>query len=222
MGSRKNTVPNNLRGRHVAQLTALTTIGSDGCWTFGGYILPTGYGQIGRNIGAHRLAYQLAHGPIPEGLQIDHNCHNRDLSCPGGPCRHRRCVNPDHLEAVTTVENVMRGRGFGPANAAKTTCAAGHEFTPGNTYVTPKGKRVCIACRRAQQFAAYPDRAVEAVVYANAWRRRTSPEGYTIRAWARRNGLDVKDFGPIPAGVKRAYALSADSDLDLIAEAVTR
>lgn len=47
---------------------------------------------------AHRLAYQDAFGEIPEGLTIDHLC------------RVKRCVNPDHLEAVTRGENARRTR----------------------------------------------------------------------------------------------------------------
>lgn len=58
-----------------------------------------GYGQIsvgGRQQRVHRVAYELAKGPIPEGLEIDHLCRVRD------------CINPDHLEAVTHQENIRR------------------------------------------------------------------------------------------------------------------
>lgn len=59
-----------------------------------------GYGKVtsqGRRTLAHRVAYEHGRGPIPEGLQIDHLC------------RQPSCVNPDHLEAVTSAENVRRG-----------------------------------------------------------------------------------------------------------------
>lgn len=59
-----------------------------------------GYGRITR-LGvaypAHRYCYEQRQGSIPEGLQIDHLCHQT------------LCVNPDHLEAVTASENVRRG-----------------------------------------------------------------------------------------------------------------
>jgi len=45
---------------------------------------------------AHRYAYELLRGPIPDGLTLDHLC------------RVTRCVNPDHLEPVTLAENVRR------------------------------------------------------------------------------------------------------------------
>ena len=45
---------------------------------------------------AHRVAYELFVGPIPDGLELDHLC------------RRRNCINPDHLEAVTHAENIAR------------------------------------------------------------------------------------------------------------------
>lgn len=60
---------------------------------------------------AHRLAYIEVHGEIPVGFQVDHECHNRDLTCRGGPtCSHRRCTNPADLVARTRVENVRASR----------------------------------------------------------------------------------------------------------------
>jgi hypothetical protein len=73
--------------------------GADGCWQWTGCTNNDGYGFVfvnGKSCGAHRVAYQLANGPIPDGLEIDHLCKN-----PG-------CCNPAHLDAVTHQENMKR------------------------------------------------------------------------------------------------------------------
>lgn len=101
----------------------------DECWPWNGPRnnprsgAPSGYGRIyiRRKINqAHRLSYELVHGPIPEGLVIDHLCRN--------PC----CVNPAHLEAVSNQENVLRGTGHTARNAVKTHCVNGHPLVGDN------------------------------------------------------------------------------------------
>lgn len=72
-----------------------------GCWIWIAYIHKTGYGRVsyhGKAIGAHRALYLLAGREIPEGLQLDHLC------------KTRACVNPDHLEPVTQIVNLRRGK----------------------------------------------------------------------------------------------------------------
>lgn len=82
----------------------------DGCWRWMASIYPhNGYGFF-RNRRAHRIAYEIFIGPIPDGLQLDHLCHTYDDHCPGGICHHRLCVRPDHLEPVTNDENQRRGK----------------------------------------------------------------------------------------------------------------
>lgn len=83
--------------------------GHGGCWLWTGARDSSGHGVFrlaGRLVGAHRVAYRIAHGDIPGGLVVD---HVRDRGC-----RHRHCVNPAHLEAVTIAANTARGRAGGP------------------------------------------------------------------------------------------------------------
>ena len=109
------------------------------CWLWQGCTTTRGYGLIaicGKSKLAHRLAYELFKGPIPEGLELDHLC------------RVRNCCNPDHLEAVTHEENVRRGDS-GCNHRNKTHCPSGHEYTPENIYRLPSRprERRCRTCR---------------------------------------------------------------------------
>lgn len=129
---------------------------SGDCWVWTSSLYRFGYGQFflsrGKSISAHRYAYEALVGPVPQGLELDHLCHTRDLSCPGGwTCPHRKCVNPAHLEPVTHAENMARGRNAGRTRMGDTHCQHGHEFTPENTYRRPNGSRQCRACRAAHR-----------------------------------------------------------------------
>jgi hypothetical protein len=115
------------------------------CWLWTGTRARNGYGRFrkdhgGPSFAAHRLAYELLVGPIPEGHDLDHLC------------RVRRCVNPAHLEPVTRAVNLARGstEHWG-ANRNKDRCDNGHEMTEANTYVRPDrpNRRECRKCRRA-------------------------------------------------------------------------
>lgn len=126
-----------------------------GCWLWTGGT-SNGYGYAkweGATRRVHRIAYEIALGSIPDDREIDHRCHTSDCRL-GAKCPHRRCVNPSHLKPVTHRENMAPDRSSlaavaGDFNRAKTHCPQEHEYTPENTYVTPKGTRYCRACNRA-------------------------------------------------------------------------
>lgn len=131
---------------------------ADGHWYWTGYVsIPTkgsnswGYAQCrneeGRKEPAHRVVYRLHGGVIPEGYEVDHLC------------KVRHCVNPEHLEAVTKYENMMRGNVGAAINKRKTHCIRGHELAGENLYVTPYGGRVCVECRRARYKKWYDEHA---------------------------------------------------------------
>jgi len=108
-----------------------------GCWPWRG-ASSSGDGKMsiaGRTRRGHRVAYEIVKGPIPDGLTIDHLCRNR------------RCINPEHLEAVTNRENVLRGEGLSAQNARKTHCPQSHQYTYANTAIDRRGKRYCRTCR---------------------------------------------------------------------------
>ena len=90
---------------------------------------------------AHRLIYAWTHGYIPEGLVIDHLCRNG------------LCINVEHLEAVTNVENVMRGEGVCAKNARKTHCKRGHILSLENIYNRANGRRDCKLCDKERRCA---------------------------------------------------------------------
>lgn len=128
----------------------------DGCIYFTGLILSTGYGQVSRNGSpalAHRAAYELLVGPIPEGLTLDHECHN-DSGCAvtDHSCLHRRCVNVEHLRPKPRGANVLASPNA-RANARKTHCPHGHPYDEANTYRPTRGGRMCRECARIRRSA---------------------------------------------------------------------
>lgn len=121
----------------IERFLSKISISNSGCWEWNGYIQENGYGQTSiksKGVYTHRFIYEYYHDSIHPDLTIDHLCRNR------------KCVNPLHLEQVSHKENIMRGDTLALKNSKKTHCKRGHEFTPKNTYVNPRGSRCCMIC----------------------------------------------------------------------------
>jgi len=119
----------------------VATAGPDDCWEWQGARLRDGYGQAkyyGNAVGTHRIAYELSHGPIADGLLVRHTCDNPP------------CCNPAHLLLGTPADNAAdrteRGR---HQSVGQTHCKNGHPLSGDNLYVRPDGRgRRCKACVR--------------------------------------------------------------------------
>lgn len=90
----------------MEKLKAYSKVSPSGCWEWQKSCTRRGYGQISighqRQAYAHRVSYFMFNGPISEGLVVRHKCDNP------------KCVNPEHLELGTQVDNMQdckeRGR----------------------------------------------------------------------------------------------------------------
>lgn len=122
-----------------------------GCWNWHTGATYPSVRLNGGAIPAHVAMYTIKYGDIRQGFELDHTCRNP------------RCVNPDHLEAVTHQENMRRALSHPDPGRFK----CGHPRTPENTYYINSRQRggmvlVCRACRKADANRRYAaKRAVE-------------------------------------------------------------
>lgn len=121
------------------------------CWEWTAARQPSGYGKmvVGSRLDgsrrfppSHRLAWELTHGPIPQGLHVLHHCDNPP------------CCNPAHrflgTDADNAADKVAKGRqatGVKTYGGRKTHCPAGHAYTHENVRAA-NGRRHCRLCAR--------------------------------------------------------------------------
>jgi hypothetical protein len=128
-------------------------ITESGCWLWTGSTTYFGYGQIRSNNRlsvAHRVAYELYVGQIPDGLCVLHRC---DVPA---------CANPGHLFVGSKKDNtqdmIKKGRDarlLAYANRKKTHCMRGHLFDEENTYWMKGGHRQCLLCKSTSDQLRY-------------------------------------------------------------------
>jgi hypothetical protein len=141
-----------------------------GCWLWFGALNEKGYGKFltgsradgsRRSVRSHRYAYETLIGGIPSGLECDH------------VCRVRCCVNPAHIEPVTTQINQLRGSTLAAVNSAKDVCPLGHAYNAVNTRTTKDGKRICRACHARRESERRTERLRTDAKFREAAVRRT-------------------------------------------------
>lgn len=104
-----------------------------GCVLWIGTRNARGYGVVRFGLTAHVAAWEAINGPIPVGMELDHEC------------RRRACCNVDHLTVVTRRENERRKSWRYRVRLER--CKRGHDMRV-HAIVTPEGGRVCRACNR--------------------------------------------------------------------------
>lgn len=119
----------------------------DECWEWMAYCNSKGYGKFkGDESGyAHRFAWKLANGPIPDGYDVHHTCLNKG------------CQNAKHMELKTRKEHQALENPLVMAKIAQTHCIHGHVFDEANIYWW-RGCRHCKECGKIRMRAFYDRR----------------------------------------------------------------
>lgn len=127
----------------------------NGCLEWTGADLGNGYGYLGvegKNMLTHRFAWELANGPIPDGLCVLHHCDNP----PCAETEPSEAYPEGHLFLGTQADNAsdMTSKGR-QNNQLKTHCPQKHLYSGKNLYVDTRGRRRCRTCLSVQGARSY-------------------------------------------------------------------
>lgn len=111
------------------------------CWEWTGQLMTSGYGALsvqGRRQGAHRVSWELHHGPVPSDLWVLHRCDNR------------ACVRPDHLFLGTPLDNMrdMAAKGRHRNGPTPMACPRGHDYAEFGRRPGARQTLTCVLCSR--------------------------------------------------------------------------
>lgn len=126
-----------LTSKEADRFKSRYVVNSKGCWVWQGSLDKDGYGTFflrGAPRRAHRVGYYSVHGEIKDGNVVNHVCRNPS------------CVNPQHLQSITVLENNIKDTtSITYINSQKVTCPKGHSYDKTVTYAG-KTQRVCTVC----------------------------------------------------------------------------
>ncbi len=168
-------------------------VSANGCWLWTGAVCSDGYGNFrittDKTIGSHRFSYEFHRGPIPNELEVDHECHTPS-NCDGGDlCIHRRCVNPDHLTLTTHAKNCSTERSLvGRDQRARTHCPQGHEYTPENTGPARNRAtgRIFRSCRECDRLRAHRQKDQRNAYRRKRYAKKLAERGKVVGKYSRR------------------------------------
>lgn len=131
----------------------VNVLDSESCWLWNKSVVKDGYGKMRRIINGkqhaifvHRLSWFSQFGEIPDGMVVDHTCHDPAICAGGTTCEHRRCINPNHMQLTTMKDNVAKGSSVrSNVGLCKNNL---HKWTKDNIRTWSSGKTVCMPCHR--------------------------------------------------------------------------
>ena len=145
---------------------------TNNCWLMQGAKNQDGYVQFQyqkTRIMSHRFSYIVFESDIPDGLEIDHLC------------RVKNCVNPDHLEPVTTRENLMRDpNNLATINASKMKCRRDHDLSEAR--LMPDGERRCLHCVKINNRLDYERNRAKVLIRSRERKQQLRREKKAIEA----------------------------------------